>query len=267
MFEKVKQKNVIVLFDEQGTPTFMDSERDIFLGIGVLYELENEDLIVESCKNEFGLVKTKPLKNNKIKIQRAHKISEILIDLNLDIVVASLNLCNTELQRVVTFYEEFGNTLRKFNRNIRERPLAQILHQEIFDYVVEHIINNYIDKHLSHNIRFSVFLDNWSIPANDISILLEKLSKINEQKVNGINKKFSLNTSVTFDNYKLLDIDSSRKRFIDVIASIISRKYLAKDDLKFFHNSQLDMIISENDITNSTIQDLEMYMDKLSREG
>jgi hypothetical protein len=264
-FEKTNEENIIILFDEQGTPTFLNRERDIFLGVAVLYKNENENIIFEHSKNEFGLDKAKPLKNDKIKIQRAQSISDILIRLNTKIIVASLNLCNTELQQVVKLYEEFGNTLRKFHRKIRGRPLSHILHQEIFDYAIYNIVNNHIDSHFSPiNINFSVFLDNWSIPSNDISIILEKSSEIIEQKINEINKQFFPNISVSFDNYKLLKIDCPRKRFIDVIASLISRKYLSKDDTRFFQNAQLDSMISENDITNSTIQYIRMYMDELS---
>ena len=78
--------------------------------------------------------------------------------------------------------------------------------------------------------------------------------------------KFYPEAKVKFNKFQLLNVDSQRKRFIDVITSVISRKYLAKDDQRFYHNTQLDRIISENDITNSTIEDLNMYMDELNKE-
>jgi|GEM_PF-1017303 len=268
MFEKTKEENVIILFDEQGTPTFRNRETDIFLGIAVLYKIENESSIFNICKNELGLVNSKPLKNYKISAQRAQKISEILIQLNLDILFASMNLCNTELQQVVTLYEEFGNTLRKYHRNVGERHLNHILHKEIFDFVIYNIVNNYIDKHpYPYQIKFSVYLDNWSFPVNDISIELEESSKKFEQKINEINEQYFPQALVRFDNYKLLDVDSPRKRFIDVIASIISRKFLEKNNPKYFNNVQLDAKITKTDITSSTIEDIKMYMDKLSRES
>ena len=263
MFEKTKEENVVILFDEQGTPTFRNRETDIFLGVAVAYKIENEEKIFQNCKNDFGLANSKPLKNNKISSHRAIKISNLLLQLNINILVACINLSNPELQQVVTIYERFGNTLRKIHRNLRERPLAQILHKEIFDFVIYNIVNKYIEQH-PYYTRFSVHLDNWPFPVNDISIELEESSRIIEQKINEINGQYFPEAHVKFDDYELLEADSLQKRFIDVIASTISRKYLINNHKNFFNNTDLNGIIDETDITESTIEDIKLYLNKLS---
>lgn len=71
----------------------------------------------------------------------------------------------------------------------------------------------------------------------------------------------------------MLEEDSKRKRFIDVVASVISRGYLSKSDSRFndkvlktiFRND--NYVLSETDITNTTVETLNLIMDKISRNG
>jgi len=258
-----KEENIIILFDEQGTPTFIDMETNIFLGVAVAYNINIEDKIFIDCSNDFNLSNKKMLKNNRISSKRALRISNVLSKLNLDIVVGSIDLQNPELQSVVSAYEKFGNTLRRVHRNIRGRPIAQILHKELFDFVFYKIVNNQIDKH-PFSTRFSVYLDDWAFPVNDILIELETSSSSFEKKINEVNMQDFPEAQVKLDNFKLLNVDSQRKRFIDVIASVISRKYLAKDNAKYFTNKELNQKIDETDITRATIEDINFYMENIS---
>jgi hypothetical protein len=122
------EKQIIVLFDEQGTPTFQpDRETDWFLGVTVAYDLTDEEEIFCSCSELFGLSKTKPLKNRHINNARAERLSDLVIKLPIQIVIRSVKLNNEEFQHVLTAYEQLGNELRKKHRHVGERNIAQIL--------------------------------------------------------------------------------------------------------------------------------------------
>jgi len=75
------------------------------------------------------------------------------------------------------------------------------------------------------------------------------------------------------DSLQLLDKDSKKKRFVDVLASIISRNFLDKNNPKY-SDSILNTIFSEHnynvsnrDITTITIDSLINIMDNISRNG
>lgn len=266
MKSKNIDKNIIVLFDEHGTPTFDNRETDIFLGVAVVYDINYEKELFKKCNDQFGLSNKNPLKNNRINTTRALNIVKLLNEIKLEIEVATINLCNTDLQRVVTLYEDYGNVLREFHRGVRGRPKAQIIHEEIQSYVVFYIISKYIEKYPSSTF-FSIFIDSWSFPNNDISIAVELASKSIENKINEINRIFFSDVKVRLDKFSLLEEDSSRKRFIDVITSVVSRKYKQKNNPRFLNSEYFNSIIDETDITNSTIGFLKECMDNLSREG
>lgn len=259
-------QNIIVLFDEHGTPTFDKKESDVFPGVAVAYNKNYEQILFEKCNDLFGLSNKNPLKNNDIKPSRALKIAKLLPELNIHIEVATINLCNTEFQGIVTLYENYGNLLREIHRGVRERPKSQIIHEEIESYAIFYIMTKYIEKNPSSSI-FSVYLDSWSLPINDISISLDLASNSIENKLNEINKVFFPNVKICCDKFTLLVEDSSRKRFIDVVTSVISRKYKPKDHPKYLDNSYFDSYINETDITNDSIQFLKDCMDKTAREG
>lgn len=66
MISKNDIENIIVLFDEHGTPTFDKRETDIFLGVAVAYNINSEQKIFEKCNALFGLSNKNPLKNDRI---------------------------------------------------------------------------------------------------------------------------------------------------------------------------------------------------------
>ncbi|MCH7519535.1 MAG: hypothetical protein IH964_10995, partial [Candidatus Dadabacteria bacterium] len=70
------QSEIIVLFDEFGTPSFKDiNTNNYFMGVSALYELDKEEDILNALDQSMGLSKSKPLKNDKIGKQRAITIS------------------------------------------------------------------------------------------------------------------------------------------------------------------------------------------------
>jgi len=153
------KREIILLFDEQGTPTLRpDRETDWFLGVAVTYDLANEKEIFSTCSKLFGLSNVRPLKNNRISNLRAERISTLVTELPIQTIISSVNLSNDEFQRVVTLYEELENMLRKKHRQIRERPIAQILHSQVLDECLFKSIMNYMERHLTSS-AFSVHVD------------------------------------------------------------------------------------------------------------
>ena len=75
------------------------------------------------------------------------------------------------------------------------------------------------------------------------------------------------------ENIQLLVEDTKKKRFIDVLASVISRNFLNSNNSKYsdsvfntiFSDSSYD--ISKQDITEVTIDTLNYIMDDISRNG
>ncbi|HEX3033888.1 MAG TPA: hypothetical protein VHT73_01990 [Thermodesulfobacteriota bacterium] len=227
------ERQIIILFDEQGTPTFRpDRETDYFLGVAVSYELYNEKEIFNTCNRLFGLSNNRPLKNRQISNSRAEEISDLIIQLPIQAVVRSLSLSNHEFQQVMTLYEELGNLLRRKHRQIRERPLAQILHSNILDECIFNSMVNNMERYPSNSI-FSAYIDDWSISRNDIKIYLEYRSQSIEDRVNSLFEKFNMDCRIVFSPISLLNEDSPKKRLIDVFTSAISRSFLRDNNERF----------------------------------
>lgn len=263
--------NVNILFDEQGTPTLSEKrETDYFLGISVSYQAEYENELFSKCSDLFGFLKSQPMKNDKISFLRGLKIAELLSELNLQFDIHLLDLSNEELQATVKLYEEFSNIFRTKYRNVRRRPINQILYNQVLYHNLFMSISNYMEYHKITS-KFSIHVDNWSFPNCDIKLNLS--GHLLEQKNNDINQKFFPNVFTICDNIKLLKKDSNRKRFIDVVASIISRNFLDKSHQKYcdnilstvFQNKKYDN--STSNITATTVQTLRLIMNDVARNG
>lgn len=223
----------IILFDEQGTPTFRsDRETDSFLGIAITYNLSDEENIFSQCDELFGLSKAKPLRNNKISNSRIIHITNLIMQLPIQIAISSLDLSNSEFQKVVRSFEEFSNLMREKHRDVRERSLAHILHSQILDDCMFKLISNSALKNRMNN-NFSIFIDNWSIPASDINIYLEQKSHSFESKINNLLHQFNFPFQIIVPTITLLNEDNIRKRFIGVIASVISRSFMQNNNERY----------------------------------
>ncbi len=260
---------VIILFDEQGTPTFRtDRETNSFLGVAITYDLYDEDNLLNQCNQLFGLSKTRPLKNKDISNTRVVNISNLLIELPIQIIISSVDLSNAEFEEVVTLYEEFGNVMRKRYRNIRERRLAHILHTKILDNCIYNSICDYAERNQRNSI-FSIYIDDWAIPENDVNIYLEDRSLSFHKKINSLYQEFYSPFQISVPTILLLKEDNNRKRFIDVIASVISRSFLKKENERY-SEIPFNTIINVDtnryfEITNKTMKDFRDFMDESSR--
>lgn len=260
--------HAIILFDEQGTPTFRsDRETNHFLGIAVTYNLVDEDQLIKQCDQLFGLSNKKPLRNRQISIKRINEISDLLLDLPIQIIVTSLDLSNTELESVVKVYEDFGNVMREKYRNVRERPLAHALHTRIVDECIFTSITDYAERKRD-NLLFSIFIDDWAIPKNDVDIYLNERSLSFKNKINDLFRKFDFPFQLDVPSISLLKTDNNHKRLIGVIASVISRAFSNKTDDRY-SDSPLKLISNKNnkyfEITNKTIEFFRKVMDETLR--
>ena len=227
-------KNIIVLFDESGTPAITDDPRtDWFLGVGVAYEQLAEKVIFSRCKDAFGLANIKPLKNDRIGNARAVCIAKLLADLPVSIFVSRVNTADPEYREIIVDYECFGNKARQEFRQVRERSIPQIIHSHILDHCLFHLITGYFEAG-GLDAAFAVFIDNWSIPENDINISLSfRVESLYERISSLLRSSPAEGQLVSIKPLELLNEDSNRKRFVDVVASIFSRAYLKKDNPRY----------------------------------
>jgi hypothetical protein len=122
----------------------------------------------------------------------------------------------------------------------------------------------YYIKHHPIPATFSIFMDNWSFPEKDKAFILSSMPLQLTEKANEMNMDFFPNVTINCDKFELLEKDSNRKRFIDVIASIIGRNYLEKNNPKFSDNiikvisRGKSIIIEQSDITEKTAEDFKI---------
>lgn len=212
------------------------------------------------------------MKNDKISNSRAIQIGEKLAQMNLLIYFFYLDLSDEKLYSTIKLYEDFGNILREKHRGVKKRTIAQILYGEVQCHTLFSIISKYIELYRI-STRFSIFIDNWEFPNCDINLALNMTSESLALKNNEINQDFFPGVRVICDSLQLLDKDSKKKRFIDVLASVISRNLLDKSNPKYL-DSILNTIFSnknynilDQDITKITIDTLTEIMDNISRTG
>ena len=191
-------KNVIVLFDKSGTPQ----------------------------------IANKPRKNERISNSRAMRIARLLTGLPVSIFVSGVNAADPEYRKIIGDYERFGNKARKEYRQVRERPIAQIMHSRVLNHCLFHSITGYFEAG-GGDAAFSVFIDNWSIPQNDVEIYLEYSATLLARCIVSLCAKYHKGRPASIARLQLLDEDSHRKRFVDVVASIFGRAYLKTDDPKY----------------------------------
>ena len=269
MPESNLERQIIVLFDEQGTPTFQpERETDWFLGVTVTYDLTDEKQIFSSCSELFGLSNQKPLKNNRISNSRAERISALAAELPLEVMINSVKLANDEFQQAVRLFEQFGNLLRARHREVGERNIAQILHSQIVDECIPHSIFGYVERHMTTS-AFLVHIDDWSIPRSDVGIYLQGRTQSIQEKVNTFYEEQGPNLRVRVPPIALLDEDSPRKRLVNVIASAISRSFVREGSARLsqvpFHTLLANHVNRYEDITQATIDFIRRLMDDMSR--
>lgn len=260
------QAKAIYLFDEFGTPTF-NKEREFrhFVGVGVIYMHKYELQLFNSVDKLFGLSKIKPLKNNRIGNTRALDISIQLSKLPITLTIIHLDLDDNKLKNDTLLFQKFGTEMRKIHRNLKGKPVSQILYTQILNNSNMLSIKQLLEKYPgSYNL--DLYIDNWSFPVADFKI--ETVDRVDYLKTNVNSIRQDYGESITANKIRLLDEDSKRKRFIDVIASSISRSYFEKNDERYQENILKNILHSKTlnscqyDITAQTTDFFIDFMDK-----
>jgi len=225
--------DMVALFDESGTPGIgFDQRTEWFIGVGVRYELAKEDVIFSKATADFGLANTKPLKNDRITNTRAISIAKLLADLPANIYVSSVNTADPIFREIIVAYERFGEKARRKFRQARKRPIAQIIHSHVRDHCLYNLITGHFNEG-GDDAAFAVFIDDWSIPERDIDISLRYSARSLHEKISRDCEEFGQGRLLSIAPFELLNADSSRKRFIDLIASTFSRAYLKTNNEKY----------------------------------
>jgi hypothetical protein len=255
-------EKMITLFDEYGTPTLnQDRENVIFAGVAVSYKKSDEKTIFSKVEDVFGFNKTQPIKNAQISVRKSIEIAESLIQLPLHISVITVDLNNPQFVESITAYYERSNKIRTSTRNIKSRPVAQIIHSKVLSNCIFEAITLCLETS-SMLSEFEVFIDNWSIPQKEILIYLQYRS---ESLSKNVKRLFPY---VDVHPIELLSCDNKRKRFIDIITSIISRNFdsissekYSDEPFKLLFSSQsiktthVDITEKETDLMNSMINE------------
>ena len=255
--------NVILLFDEQGTPTFRaDRETDSFLGVGITYKAADENDVFVKCEQLFGLSNSRSLKNKDISDSRALKISEIIAALPVQIVVKSLDLSNSDFKQVTELYAEIGDFIRQKHRQARKRPISQILHSRILDYALFDSITRFVEL-TRRDSAFDLFIDDWAIPQCDREIVIEDTSESLQEKINSLFDQFSFEANISVSPMSLLSGDSKRKRFVDVIASSISRSFLDRNNPRFSEIPLNNILGTNSNVYQNITKEIIKFMREL----
>lgn len=261
---------LIILFDEHGTPTFRtDRESHFFIGVGITYKISDQDNIFTTDRKLFGLDNNKPVKNGGLSLSRIDSIGSLITNMPIDWTIILLDLSNSDLQRVVTLYEEYSNLLRSQHRGVRERSVAQILYQQVLDHALFSSIQNSIERN-PINTNVSIYLDNWAFSPEDLWIVLDLNRESMEQKSNEVIEQF-FNVKISLNNFEIFVNDSDKKRYIDVITSVTSRAFMSTSDDRYSKNIKSILDSKDNhqiyidDITQNTVNFLTKVMDQTAR--
>ena len=174
----------------------------------------------------------RPLKNDRIENSRVVCIAKILADLPVSIFVSRVNTADPKYREIIVDYEDFGNKARQEFRQVRERPIAQIIHSHVLDYCLFHLITGYFEQG-GGDTAFAISIDNWSISPNDIDIYLKERATSLHRMIASLCADYAEGQPVSIPHLELLNTDTSRKRFVDVVASIFSRAYLKRDNQRY----------------------------------
>ena len=262
-------KEILILFDESGTPSF-DKDTNLFIGVSLLYFKVDEQRIIISCDETFGLSKTKPLKNNKIGKKRVIKMAECLGKLPVLIVLMTIDMLNSKLRDIVNNHKTLSDEIRKVFRNdIRDQSVSQIVYRQVLEECLFKIIVQHLKPYPNLNFDYYPFVDNWSFPKADEHILLNYHTESLENRIITGCRELGYSNQHIVHPIELLNVDSKRKRLIDGCATIVSRAYFTESHPKFstmplevLEKELVDRIIIE-DITNDSIKFLNRFSKNL----
>ena len=226
-------KEIIVLFDEQGTPVF-DRNTSTFIGVSLLYSIDDEETIFDSCNEVFGLSKLQPLKNNKAGKTRVVNMAKCIGSLPVFMTVVILDMRDERLQKEVEKYLIVTNEIRTKSRpDVRHRKVAQKLHTDVLVDTIFLVTGLYLKSLFNSNFILYPFMDNWAIPQADRSTILSYQSISLEKRITETSQELNRGIIAHVEPVRLLSLDSPRKRLIDGCAIIVSRAFLDEGSPKY----------------------------------
>lgn len=267
-----KEENIIYLFDESGRAILSPTDPHIFLGTGVLYNESSEDHLFKTCDELFCLSTKDPLKNTKISNELALTIAKKIVELKIPIICTWIDLNNENLITTIKSCIDLLVELKKYH-HLRgsSRKKAHYLHDKILDKNIFDLLSLFLYN--KNNVMFKInpFIDNWSIPKSEKKVSLKYRSVSIEKRIQEILNNFDKNILFKVEGIQLLENpEDKRKRFIDVIASTVSRaftkvnetEYICKPSIVFPSNSTVcfcnytkGIIGHTNKITNNLLKD------------
>lgn len=228
-----KEENIIYLFDESGRAILSPTDPHIFLDVGVLYKENEEGYLFTTCDKLFRLSTKEPLKNANISDELVQVIANKIVELNIPITCIWIDLNDKNLVRVLENYRDFLIELRRYHNLQGNRKIAHILHDRILDKNIFEILD-FLSDISDITIRLKPYIDMWPIPSLEKKVKLISRSNSIEEKIKEITHYFEQNISFKVEEFKLLENKKNkRKRFIDIITSIVSRAFIKVNDSEY----------------------------------
>jgi len=237
----ITTKNIILLFDESGTPDFTSDPNDrYFFGVSLTYDESYEVELFSGIDSLVKLSVKKSLKNNNISNEKAITICRELSKYNINIEACYIDLKNVKLISIIKNYYDLNETVRTDVRlrkdpEIRERKVPQIIHSQILSFCFMECIFKLLK---SDNILYNVypFIDDWSIPRKSIELYLSDRTESIQELVNEAIVNLNKVGFITINRIKLLkknvdEITTKRKKFIDVVTSLVTRNHRTNSDV------------------------------------
>ncbi|HDL01903.1 MAG TPA: hypothetical protein ENH23_06695 [candidate division Zixibacteria bacterium] len=221
------------------------------------YKKSDEKIVFEKIGELICLNKSKPLKNAQISTRKAIQIAETIIHLPIYIATVTINLSNQSFIETVTNYHRISNEIRIYERKIKGRPIAQIIHSKVLSNCLFEVITLCLETSSKKN-EFNVFIDNWSIPTKDISIYLKYRTKSLSRNIR------RLFPNVDIKPIELLEHDTKRKRFIDSVTSVVSRNYHDVSSDRY-STEPFDLLFSSESINAINVDITEKEIDLMNK--
>ena len=267
-----KEEEIIYLFDESGRAILSPIDPHIFLGIGVLYNRDNEDDFFKTCDELFCLSTKDPLKNIKISNELALTIAKKIVELKIPIVCTWIDLNNENLITTIKSCIDLLGELKKYHHLRGSRKEAHYLHDKILDKNIFDLLGLFLYDKSNVTLRIKPFIDNWSIPKLEKKVSLNYRSLSIKEKIQEMSHHFDQNILLEVENIKLLkNPKNKRKRFIDVITSTLSRAFVKIDETKYICDSSIifssDSIVNYCNYTQGIIEHTNKITDNLIKDN
>ena len=127
------EESLIYLFDESGRAILSPTDPHVFLGVGILYNENEEEYIFNDCDKLFRLSTKEPLKNADINDELVQDLANKIVELEKPIVCAWIDLNDENLFTTIKSCIDLLGELKKYHHLRGNRKEAHYLHDKILD--------------------------------------------------------------------------------------------------------------------------------------